>query len=84
MTVASFIAAQRTDHHVAHAVACRALDVPASTFYKWRDRPVTARQQRRDCLDEAVKRSFDEFDGSIWPRGDGLIWPHLAGEVSGC
>ena len=25
-----------------------------------------------------------EFDGLIWPRGDGLSWPHLAGEVSGC
>ncbi len=26
----------------------------------------------------------NEFDGLIWPRGDGLSWPHLAGEVSGC
>ena len=25
-----------------------------------------------------------EFDGLIWPRGDGPSWPHLAGEVSGC
>ncbi len=24
-----------------------------------------------------------EFDGLIWPRGAGLIWPHLAGEPSG-
>jgi hypothetical protein len=38
MTVASFIASQRTDHGVPHAVSCRALDVPESTFYKWRDR----------------------------------------------
>ena len=25
-----------------------------------------------------------EFDGLIWPRGDGPSWPHLAGDVSGC
>ena len=28
--------------------------------------------------------SFSEFDGLIWPRGDGPSWPHLAGDVSGC
>ena len=47
MTVASFIAAQRTDHGVPHAAACRALEVASSTFYKWRDRPPTPRQVRR-------------------------------------
>ncbi len=26
----------------------------------------------------------DEFDGLIWPRGDGPSWPHLGGDVSGC
>jgi hypothetical protein len=43
VTVASFIASQRTDHGVPHAVACRALDVSESWFYKWHDRPPTAR-----------------------------------------
>jgi transposase-like protein len=38
LTVARFIADQRTDHRVPHAVACRALDVNESWFYKWRDR----------------------------------------------
>ena len=33
MTVASFIASQRTEHGVPHAVSCRALEVPESTFY---------------------------------------------------
>ena len=28
MTVASFIASQRTDHGVPHALSCRALEVP--------------------------------------------------------
>lgn len=59
MTVASFIASQRTEHGVPHAVTCRALEVPESTFYKWRDRPPTARQRRRVELDAAVAASFE-------------------------
>ena len=39
MSVSAHIAAQRTDHGVAHAVSCRALGVAPSTFYKWRGRP---------------------------------------------
>jgi transposase InsO family protein len=64
MIVASFIAAQRTDHGVPHALACRALEVPASTFYKWRNRPPTPTQQRRDELDAKVKYFFDASDGT--------------------
>jgi hypothetical protein len=52
---ASFVASQRTDHGVPHAVACRVLDVSELWFYKWKDRPPTARQQRRTALDDAVK-----------------------------
>ena len=52
---AEFIAAQRTDHGVPHAVACRALGVAESTFYKWRGRPPTPAQRRRSGLDVAVK-----------------------------
>lgn len=64
MTVSGFIAAQRTDDGVPHTVACRALGVSSSWFYKWHDRPPTARERRRQALDEAVKRSFDESDGT--------------------
>ncbi len=64
MTVAGFIAAQRTDHGVPNTVACRALGLSTSWFYKWHDRPPTARQRRRAALDEAVKRSFDESEGT--------------------
>ena len=48
---AGFVAAQRTDHGVPHAVACRALGVPESTFYKWRGRSPTPAEQRRAGLD---------------------------------
>jgi len=64
VTVAGFIAAQRTDHGVPNTVACRALGLSTSWFYKWHDRPPTARQRRRAALDEAVKRSFDESEGT--------------------
>lgn len=63
MSVASFVAAQRAEHGVPHALTCRALEVSESWFYKWRDRPPTPRQKRRARLDEAVKRSFDESEG---------------------
>ena len=61
---AEFIAAQRTDHGVPHAVACRALGVPSSTFYKWRGRPPTPAQRRRADVDAAVKACFDASGGT--------------------
>ena len=63
MSVASFVAAQRTDHGVPHAVTCRALELSESWFYKWRDRPPTRRQARRVSLDAAVRRSFEASGG---------------------
>lgn len=65
MSVASFVAAQRTEHGVPHALACRALDLSESWFYKWKDhRPPTARQRRRAELDGEVKKFFDASDGT--------------------
>ncbi|WP_406039025.1 IS3 family transposase [Micromonospora sp. NBC_00898] len=64
MTVAGFVAAQRTEHAVPHAVTCRALGLSESWFYKWRDRQPTARQTRRDALDEAVRACFDASGGT--------------------
>ena len=77
MTVASFVAAQRTDHDVPHAAACRALEVPESTFYKWRDRPPTRRQARRAHLDEAVKASFDDSGGTPGTYGSPRVFEDL-------
>ena len=39
MSVASFVAAKRTDHGVPHLICCRALGVSQSWFYKWREWP---------------------------------------------
>jgi transposase InsO family protein len=77
MTVASFIASQRTDHGVPHARSCRALDVPESTFYKWRHRPSTPRQARRVELDAAVKASFDESGGTPGTYGSPRVFEDL-------
>lgn len=74
MSVAGFIAAQRTEHHVPHAVACRALGVSESWFYKWRGRPPTPRQDRRMRLVDAVRCVFNDSGGTYGsPRiGDEL------------
>jgi putative transposase len=63
VSVAHFVAAQRTDHSIPHAVSCRALGVSASWFYKWRDRAPTPRQQRRAVLDAEVRSSFETSGG---------------------
>ncbi|MCA1693158.1 MAG: IS3 family transposase [Actinobacteria bacterium] len=63
MSVASFVAAQRTEHDVPHVISCRALEVSQSWFYKWRDRPPTPRHERQADLDAAVRRSFGDSAG---------------------
>ena len=58
MSVARFIADQRTLHRVPHAVCCAILGLSESWFYKWLDRPATARQRRRGELDAEVLKMF--------------------------
>jgi putative transposase len=58
LSLAAFVADQRTSHGVPHAVSCRALDVSESWLYKWLDRPPTATATRRDRLDAAVAQAF--------------------------
>lgn len=74
MSVASHIASQRTDHGVPVAVSCRVLGVSESWFYKWHDRPPTAREQRRRELDAAVKKAF-EASGRTY--GSPRVWADL-------
>ena len=64
MTQADFIATQRTDHGVPHAVSCRALGVAESTFYEQRSRQPTPTQQRRADLDAKVKTCFAVSGGT--------------------
>ena len=67
MSLAAFIADQRTSHDVPHAVACRALVVSESWFYKWnhrqRHRAPTPTEQRRAELDVAVAEAFEAAHG---------------------
>jgi transposase InsO family protein len=77
MSVASFIASQRTDHGVAHAKCCRWLGVSESWFYKWHDREPTGRQRRRAELDAAVKASFDDSGGTPGTYGSPRVWEDL-------
>jgi transposase InsO family protein len=65
VSLAVFIVDQRTNHDVPHAVACRALDVSESWFYKWRHRqhqPAPS-EQRRAELDSAVAEAFAAAHG---------------------
>jgi len=68
VTVAAFIADQRTSHAVPHAVACRALEVSESWFYKWAARPPdqspTASAARRTAIDAAVAAAFRDSGGT--------------------
>ena len=61
---AEFIASQRTDHGVPHAVSCRALGVAPSTFYKHLGRPPTKAQLRRQATDAEVRRAFKKSKGT--------------------
>jgi transposase InsO family protein len=62
--VAALIAAQRDEHQIPHAAACRALGVSRSWFYKWKDRPLTARTARRQALAAEVRRLFAAHRGT--------------------
>ena len=77
MSVASHIAAQRAEHKVPHAVACRALAVSESWFYRWRDRSPTPRQARRARLDAAVRDSFEDSGGTPGTYGSPRVWEDL-------
>jgi transposase InsO family protein len=74
VTVAAFIDSQRADHDVPVTVACRALGVSASWFYKWRDRPPTPRQTRAAALAEAV---WESFRASGFTYGSPRVWLDL-------
>ena len=78
MSVASFIASQRTEHRVPHAKCCRWLGVSASRgSTSGTTVQPTARQQRRAELDAAVKASFDDSGGTPGTYGSPRVFEDL-------
>jgi transposase InsO family protein len=64
MTVASFIAAQRTDHRVPHAKCCRWLGVSQSWFYKWHEHELLSRRHftNKDQARREVAAFIDNYN----------------------
>lgn len=76
MTVARFVADQRTRYRVPHAMSCRLLGVSEAWFYKWNQRArtgaLTSSEQHRRELDRAVAAAFEAAEGKHGsPR---LVW----------
>ena len=72
MSVARFIADQRTTYRVPHTVVCALLGVSLAWFYKWLGRASgpgavsglhTTRDRRRDTVDRAVRVAFSKARG---------------------
>jgi len=73
VSVARFIADQRTLHRVPHTLTCALLEVSESWFYKWAGRASgpgavtglhTTRDQRRETMDGAVRVAFTKARGA--------------------
>ena len=62
--MAALIAAQREQHRVPHATACRALGVSRSWFYKHKDGTLPPRTVRRQELAAEVRRLFTAHRGT--------------------
>ena len=56
--MAALIAAQREQHAVPAAAACRALGVSRSWYYKWSGRGLPPRAERRERLKAEIRRLF--------------------------
>jgi putative transposase len=63
VSVARFVADQRTLYRVPVGFTCALLGLSVSWFYKWRERQPTRTEQRRAKLDAAVKVEFDSHRG---------------------
>ena len=76
--MAVFIAAQRDGHCIPHAVACRALGISQSWYYKWasyaRAGRLPPRAARRARLAAEVRRLFELHEGK---RGSPMITADL-------
>jgi putative transposase len=61
--VAAFIGSQRDDHRIPATVACRALGMSRSWYYKWRGGTLPPGAERRRRLAAEVKRLFEAHEG---------------------
>ena len=64
MSVARFIADQRTMHRVPHTLTCAVLGVSISWLHKWLGRGPTDRQRRRAERDMRVRELFEASDAT--------------------
>ncbi|OLT41642.1 integrase [Saccharomonospora sp. CUA-673] len=64
MSVARFIADQRTNFGVPLTLTCALLEVSVSWYYKWIKRQPTVRERRRADLDSTVRSFFDASGGT--------------------
>ncbi|MGW7171032.1 IS3 family transposase [Streptomyces sp. NPDC054884] len=62
--MAGVISDNRTEYGIPHTVSCRALGVSESWFYKWRDRPPTGRELRRQQLADEIREIFTGSGGT--------------------
>lgn len=67
--MAVFIAAQRVQHQVPHAVSCRALGVSQAWLYKWLRGDVPPERARRAALAAGVARLFKAHNGTYGSPG---------------
>ena len=79
MSVARFIADQRTMHRVPHAVTCAILGVSVSWFYKWVHRKPTPTEVRRSERDAAVTAHSRRRSAPAGHRASMPISPRPAG-----
>ena len=68
--MAAFIAAQGAEHGVPAAACCRALGVPRSWYYKWKEGDRSPRRARRERLKAEIARLFEGHKGR---RGSPMI-----------
>lgn len=62
--MAACIAAQKAEHGIPYATACRALGVSQAWFYKWRDGDPSPAHARREQLKAAIARLFAAHHGT--------------------
>jgi transposase InsO family protein len=74
VSVARFVADQRTFYRVPVAVCCALLGISVGWFYKWIKSPVSEQQRRRRDLDGEVLAMFTASDRSY---GSPRIWRDL-------